>query len=131
MASRRWFGFAALLLAGCGNPPAPYLACMNASGQINASLKMCQSDNDCTIKPHRTDCCGTSLNVGISKGAAAKFDSCESEWSAHFGLCGCPPAATKTEDGRGDPSLGIDGGLPEVRCVAAPMGGNICMTYTP
>jgi hypothetical protein len=103
-----------------------YLACMNASGQVDPSLKACQIDADCVIEQEQTDCCGTILYVGISTAMAAAFTACEASWLAHFPACGCDSNQTKTEDGKA--SYGYaDAAAPQVHCAA----GGVCMTYRP
>jgi hypothetical protein len=109
---------------------AAYLACMSASGQLDASLKACQSSTDCVIKQELTDCCGTTLFVGVSTASAAKFDVCEMAWAAHFPACGCDSGQTKTEDGK-TTLPGADAGSPQVHCTNFTMSGGVCMTYTP
>jgi hypothetical protein len=109
---------------------AGYLACMSASGQLDPSLKACETDTSCVIKQEQTDCCGTILYVGVSAASAAKFDSCETSWLAHFPACGCASGQTKTEDGK-TTLPGTDAGAPRVHCTDFTMSGGICMTYTP
>ena len=109
---------------------AGYLACMDASGQVDASLKTCQSDTDCVIKQEQTDCCGTILYVGVRTASASAFDACEAAWVAHFPACGCASNQTKTEDGKAS-TFGGDAGAPQVHCTDFTMSGGVCMTYTP
>ena len=109
---------------------AGYLACMSASGQLDGSLKTCQSDTDCVIEKEQTDCCGTILYVGVSAASAGMFDACETAWVGHFPGCGCDSNKTTTEDGK-TTMLGVDGGGPAVRCTDFTMSGGVCMTYTP
>jgi len=109
---------------------AGYLACMSASGQLDGSLKTCQSDGDCVIEREQTDCCGTILYVGVASTSAGTFDACEAAWVAHFPGCGCASNKTTTEDGK-TTLLGADGGGPEVHCTDFTMSGGVCMTYTP
>jgi hypothetical protein len=109
---------------------AGYLACMSASGQLDGSLKTCQSGSDCVIKQEQTDCCGTILYVGVSSASAGMFDACEAAWVAHFPGCGCDSNKTTTEDGK-TTMLGVDGGGPEVHCTDFTMSSGVCMTYTP
>ncbi|MGD0529461.1 MAG: hypothetical protein ABSE49_30265 [Polyangiaceae bacterium] len=113
-----------------GSGDAGYLACMNASGQLDGSLKACQSDSDCVIEQEQTDCCGTILFVGVSSASAGMFEACEAAWAAHFPGCGCASNKTTTEDGKVT-DLGMDGGGPEVHCTDFTMSGGVCMTYTP
>ena len=109
---------------------AGYLACMDASGQLDASLKTCKSDTDCVIEQEQTDCCGTILYVGVRTASAAAFDACEAAWVAHFPPCGCASNQTRTEDGK-TTTIGGDAGAPQVHCTDFTMNGGICMTYTP
>jgi hypothetical protein len=113
-----------------GATEAGYLACMSASGQLDGSLKACQSDMDCVIKQEQTDCCGTVLYVGVSSASAATFDACEAAWVAHFPACGCDSGVTKTEDGKAT-APGADAGAPQVHCTDFTMNGGVCLTYTP
>jgi hypothetical protein len=103
---------------------------MSASGQLDGSLKTCQSDTDCVIRQEQTDCCGTILYVGVSSASAGMFDACEAAWVAHFPGCGCDSNKTTTEDGK-TTSLGVDGGGPDVHCTDFTMSSGVCMTYTP
>ncbi len=103
---------------------------MSATGQLDDSLKTCQSDTDCIIAQEQTDCCGSILYVGVDTASAGRFGACEAAWAAHFPGCGCPAGPTKTEDGKST-ALGADGGGPEVHCIDFTMSGGICLTYTP
>ena len=118
--------------AGMGDAgdDAGYLACMNASGQLDDSLKTCQADSDCIIEQEQTDCCGTILYVGVNTASAGMFDACEAAWLAHFPACGCDSGQTKTEDGN-TAAPGTDGGAPQVHCIDFTTSGGVCMTYTP
>ncbi len=160
MASRRWLGVAAVVLAACGRSTAAsttaadggdhdaqvdgavgdsapgsdaavvdapgdspaYLACMSATGQLDDTLKTCQSDSDCIIEQEQSDCCGSMLYVGVATASAAQFGACEAAWAAHFPGCGCAAGPSKTEDGKST-ALGTDGGGPEVHCIDFTMGG--------
>jgi hypothetical protein len=107
-----------------------YLACMDASGHVDPSLKACNSDLDCIIKREQTDCCGTVLYVGLASASASQFDSCEASWLAHFPACGCDSAQTNTEDGKMTYPW-MDAGAPQVRCTDFTSAGGLCLTYTP
>jgi hypothetical protein len=112
-----------------GDAPA-YLACMDATGKLDASLKTCASDADCLIEQEQTDCCGTLLYVGVSTASKAAFDACEASWLAHFPACGCDSGQTKTEDGKVW-LPGQDASAPLVHCADFTSNGGICLTYTP
>jgi hypothetical protein len=107
-----------------------YLACMDSSGQVDASLKACHSDSECVIEQEQTDCCGTILYVGIASASVSGFDACEVSWLAHFPGCGCDSGQTKTEDGTVT-YPGMDAGAPRVHCIDFTTSGGVCMTYTP
>jgi hypothetical protein len=108
-----------------------YLACMDASGQVDPSLKACQTAADCVIEQEQADCCGTILYVGLASASASRFAACEASWVAHFPGCGCASGQTKTEDGKVT-YPGMDAGAPQVACnFYAPTNSNRCMTYTP
>lgn len=109
---------------------AAYLACMSTTGQLDGSLKSCHSNSDCIIKEEQTDCCGTTLYVGVRTASAAKFDACEAAWIGHFPPCGCASNQTATEDGKMS-RRGMDGGTPQVHCIDFTMNGGVCMTYVP
>lgn len=107
-----------------------YLACMDSSGNLDYSLKSCQSDNDCVIEKEQTDCCGTILYVGVSASSVSQFNACEAAWVSHFPGCGCASGQTKTEDGKvTNPNQ--DAGAPAVHCTDFTMSGGVCLTYTP
>ena len=144
MASSRWFGPLVLVLAACGartekvvssdggnaaDSP-DYLTCFNASGQLDPSLKSCQTDVDCVAKVELTDCCGSILYVGVNTASVSDFNACEASSEAHLGLCMCQPNPTQTEDGQTLPSA-MDAGGPEVRCTDLKMNGGLCKTFTP
>jgi len=109
---------------------AAYLACMSASGQIDASLATCQSDGDCAMAQEQTNCCGTILYVGIRAASASAFAVCESAWVAHFPACGCDSGVSTTQDGKTVGSS-ADASAPLVHCADFTMNGGTCLTYQP
>jgi hypothetical protein len=109
---------------------AGYLACFNAAGQLDGSLKICQADADCVIEQEQTDCCGTILYVGVAMASVSAFGACETAWVAHFPGCGCESNKTSTEDGKTS-TLTSDAGAPQVHCTDFTMSSGICLTYTP
>lgn len=111
-------------------PDAAYAACIDSSGQVDSSLKTCQSDGDCVIEEEQTDCCGTILYVGIRASAVSAFATCEAAWVDHFPGCGCASGAKKTEDGTVT-GPGADAAAPAVHCGDFTSNGGICLTYTP
>jgi len=116
--------------AGGDSGDTGYLACMNASGQLDDSLKTCQSDTDCVIEREQTDCCGTILYAGVDTASVMEFGTCETSWVAHFPGCGCSSGQTKTEDGM-ITRPGMDAGAPQVHCTDFTSSGGICLTFTP
>jgi hypothetical protein len=109
---------------------AGYLACFNAAGQLDGSLKICQADADCVIEKEQTDCCGSILYVGVAEASVSAFEACEVGWVAHFPGCGCESNKTSTEDGKTS-TLASDAGAPQVHCTDFTMSSGICLTYTP
>jgi len=107
-----------------------YLACMDGTGKLDTSLKTCATDADCLIEQEQTDCCGTTLYVGVSTASKAAFDACEASWLAHFPPCGCDSGQTKTEDGKVW-LPGQDASAPLVHCTDFTSSGGICLTYSP
>jgi hypothetical protein len=103
-----------------------YLACMSVSGQIDTSLKTCNTASDCVVEREQTDCCGAILDVGVNSASVSKFIACETAWVAHFPDCVCMPNAVTTEDGTTLP----DGTAPGVQCFVASDSG-LCLTYFP
>jgi hypothetical protein len=102
-------------------------ACFTASGELDDSLKACQSDGDCTIEEEQTDCCGTTLYVGVAQGSTAAFAACESAWAAHFPGCGCASGAMHTEDGESVSSRTSV----RAHCTDFTESAGICRTYVP
>ncbi len=70
-----------------------------AFDSLQATAKTCQTDNDCFIASHQTDCCGTRVAYGLNKSAQAQFQAAESVCDSQYPGCGCPPAPTQAEDG--------------------------------
>ncbi|MEZ4300653.1 MAG: hypothetical protein R3B70_37295 [Polyangiaceae bacterium] len=75
--------------------------------------KACASVDDCVLKYHQVDCCGTSDAIGMNAAQAPAFDDAEATCKADYSPCGCPASYTSTEDGKKASSFGdID-----VRCL--------------
>jgi hypothetical protein len=106
-----------------GSDAPAYLACMDSMGQLDDSLKTCQSDADCVLLLEQLDCCGTILFVGVAQTAAAMFATCESAWVASFPGCGCATNQNRTEDGKTGFDM-EDAGGPGVHCA-----GGLCLSY--
>jgi hypothetical protein len=106
-------------------PPTGYLTCMDSAGNVSSTMKTCTYDTDCMIAKEQTDCCGSSLYVGISTNQQSTFASCETAWEMHEGGCACAAFGPKTEDGKS-----VGNGAPQVHCVAQPTTGTAtCQTY--
>ena len=106
------------------------LVCFDSSGDLDYSLKSCQSEADCVIEKHQVDCCGTILYVGVSASDAAQFGACEAAWTSTLPACGCASGQTKTEDGKVT-YPNDDASAPAVHCTDFTMSGGVCLTYTP
>lgn len=105
-----------------GPPDAP--ACFTDA--VTADFERCQTDADCVVKHHQTDCCGTEVAVGVAASVATAYENCEHAWDAHFPGCGCSSRPLTTEDGK----TVTDPARIAVRCISA-SGGGVCKTSMP
>jgi len=104
-----------------------YSGCMSETGQLDPSLQTCQADPDCVAQQEQTDCCGTTLEVGVNAASVSSFAACEAAWVAHFPGCGCLASSTTTETGATLPP----GTSPGVHCVLSGPGKGVCQTFVP
>jgi hypothetical protein len=131
--------------AGIGAPLATgTLRCPYGAGDAGGSRSMgrgstevvydktCSVAEDCAIRVHGLDCCGTMIALGVNQQAALVFDDLDAggTWGrsekvcpdAHFDVCLCDGAGLFAENGEGDRSGSV--GKIAVRCVSGS-----CMTY--
>ena len=92
-----------------------------AAGVFPTFSKTCAADGSCVTKIHQTNCCGSTVAIGVSASASATFDAAEKACDAMYPGCGCDGMGPVAEDGKlGDPS--------QIQ-VACQMGK--CMTFVP
>lgn len=91
------------------------------AGVFPTFSKACQADSDCVTKIHETNCCGSTVAIGVSEAASAAFDAAESACEAMYPGCGCDGMGPVAEDGKTGTQSQIQ--------VACQMGA--CMTFVP
>jgi hypothetical protein len=101
--------------------------CDGTGAITDESYKQCTTAAECTFYSHQTDCCGTTVITGVTKGSLAAVKTCESIWDKHFPGCGCAAGEPKTDDGK----TTMFGATPTVTCGDFTSGGGICLTSTP
>jgi hypothetical protein len=107
---------------GGGGGDGGFSQCFGPNGAILAEMKRCATRADCTIEKHQTDCCGSLLYAGISRGKSSLFSLCEERWRASLPRCGCPSGPPSAEDGQTvDPQ-----GTAKVDCVDVQGGLGVC-----
>lgn len=82
----------------------------------------CETEADCAIVLHQTDCCGTLVALGVRADEVHTFDIAEAVCEGQYPGCGCAAQPTTAEDGQIAPS---DDAI-AVRCDAG-----ACATYVP
>ena len=103
---------------GGGSGGAP-IDCSAAA--FGAFSKACATVGDCVIEIHQTDCCGSTVALGVSNAAAQAFQAGEAFCVAQFPGCGCDGMGPVAEDGQ----LGTVGQI-QVSCQAGQ-----CRTFVP
>lgn len=111
--------------AAVSDGPGPQ--CQVDSGNLVWAYKNCQSADDCEVRLHTVNCCGTMQYVGVSKSDAEAFAACEQAWTESLPECGCASQPTTAEDG----NLAPDPSLVVVECTDFTMSGGICKTRVP
>jgi hypothetical protein len=91
------------------------------AGVFPAFSKTCTVDGDCVTEIHQTDCCGSTVAIGVSQSASVTFDAAEKACEAMYPGCGCAGTGPVAEDGK----LGSESQIQ----VACQMGA--CMTFVP
>jgi hypothetical protein len=82
--------------------------------------KSCNSNADCVVALHQTDCCGNEVAWGINGNDAAAFDEAEAICRSQYPMCRCPVGPIMTDNG--DSTFDIN--LIQVACV----NGGVCET---
>jgi hypothetical protein len=91
------------------------------AGHFPTFSKACAADSDCVVEIHRTNCCGSTVAIGVSASAGAAFEVAEKACDAMYPACNCFGMGPVAEDGK----LGTLGHI-DVSCQ---MGK--CMTFVP
>jgi hypothetical protein len=84
--------------------------------------KTCAADDECAVKFHQINCCGTRVAIGINNAGSAAFDEAEAACQAMYPGCGCAQEPTKAEDGK----TALDESTIQVACT-----GGACATFVP
>jgi hypothetical protein len=91
-----------------------------ACQQVGTLDQSCIVDSDCLAVRHTTNCCGTSVWLGINKAGGQEFSTLESLCDASYPACGCATGSPTTSDGSSIPF----GANAAVTCQ-----GGVCKTY--
>ncbi|MDC0672838.1 hypothetical protein [Nannocystis radixulma] len=72
--------------------------CVEAPLQAPGVDKSCQSDDDCAVVFHQTDCCGTVAAFSVNLDSVEAYNEAEVP-CIYEPICDCAPKATVAEDG--------------------------------
>ncbi|MCY1061682.1 hypothetical protein [Nannocystis sp. SCPEA4] len=72
--------------------------CEEAPLQAPGVDKSCQSDDDCAVVFHQTDCCGTVAAFSVNLDSVEAYNEAEAP-CMYEPICDCVPMATVAEDG--------------------------------
>lgn len=61
--------------------------------------RSCETDADCSVVLHQTDCCGNSAMLGIRTTAYPEYGANEPACMASYPGCGCPAGLPTTDSG--------------------------------
>jgi hypothetical protein len=75
------------------------IVCWGAAQSFPTFDKECDTDANCALVQHQTDCCGSMLVMAVNHAAVGDFDAAEAICRSQYPGCGCAPQGTKTEDG--------------------------------
>jgi hypothetical protein len=107
----------------CGGSPA---YCAGAMGNSFPSFSnTCQTDMDCYLAIHQTDCCGSMRALGIVASEQVSFRNDEAICESEYPGCGCASQGILADDGQRT----LDSSRVHVRCSMGTAGGSTCMTY--
>jgi hypothetical protein len=106
--------------AGMGGTTTGGVGGTAACQQVGTLDQSCIVDSDCLAVRHTTNCCGTSVWLGINKTGAQEFSTLESVCDASYPACGCPSGPPTTSDGSS---------IPFAASAAVTCQGGVCKTY--
>lgn len=87
---------------GCSSPSSSNdasVSCGVRAYSFPSYDKTCMAATDCAIGVHQTDCCGSTVALGMTKGELTRFTADEQVCEAQFPRCACPETAI-AEDGQ-------------------------------
>jgi hypothetical protein len=61
--------------------------------------RSCDTDSDCIPVAHTSNCCGSTVFIGIRASAQARFQELEAECDASYPACGCAAIQPTADDG--------------------------------
>ncbi|MDQ3031808.1 MAG: hypothetical protein M3Y87_05275 [Myxococcota bacterium] len=86
--------------------------------------RSCTADDDCLVRLHQSDCCGSSIMIGIHTSAESTYLAAEPACQASYPTCGCPAMLPTTDSGE----TVADTSTVRAGCIARATG-DVCMTY--
>ncbi len=120
-----------IALAACGGSHVP---AFDAGGEPDVAVspcayidtidRTCATDADCLVRLHQTDCCGSSVMIGIATSALAAYNASEPACMASYPACGCPAMLPLTDSGE----TVTDTSAVLAACVSRGPR-NVCLTY--
>ena len=109
-----------------GTNPDGGSACFDATGTLTSyDVKTCTGDT-CAILVHQTDCCGSTLLMGVEASHLAEMQACEKAWRATLPACGCPAGLPTIEQPAG--ATVNDASAAQVTCGNWTNTSGICIT---
>lgn len=93
-------------------------------GYVDTIDRSCTTDADCLVRLHQTDCCGSSVMIGIATSALATYNAGEPACMASYPGCGCPAMLPVTDSAE----TVTDTSAVLAACVSRGPR-NVCLTY--
>jgi hypothetical protein len=94
------------------------IACGVTDTQFPTFDKTCTTAADCAIGVHQTDCCGSTIAIGLARVDQVRFAADEQVCAADFPKCACPERAT-AEDGQSTLGKAVVVACQASRCMTA------------
>ena len=89
------------------------------AGQFPTFSAACMTATDCGIAIHQTNCCGSTVAIGINANEADAFNAAEKICDAQYPGCGCLGMGPVAQDGK----------LGTVQTISVACQAGQCMTY--
>lgn len=93
-------------------------------GYVDTIDRSCTADGDCLVRLHQTDCCGSSVMIGIASSAGGVYLANEPACMASYPACECPAMPPTTDSGE----TVTDTSAVLAACVSRGPR-NVCLTY--